>query len=123
MMSMHLQVALIIAASITLIFVVYVIVRHRMNVKYAIIWIVWTLAVLIIGLFPKIADSFSSLLSIATPVNTIFLAMLFLLYIISFYAYLKISLQEQKILDLTYSVAKLNKRIDDLVNDTHNKER
>ena len=123
MMSMHLQMALIIAASITLIFVVYVIVRHRMNVKYAIIWIVWTLAVLIIGLFPKIADSFSSLLSIATPVNTIFLAMLFLLYIISFYAYLKISLQEQKILDLTYSVAKLNKRIDDLVNDTHNKER
>ena len=123
MMSVHLQMALIIAASLTLIFVVYVIVRHRMNVKYAIIWIVWTLAVLVIGLFPKIADSFSSLLSIATPVNTIFLAMLFLLYIISFYAYLKISLQEQKILDLTYSVAKLNKRIDDLVKDTHNKER
>ena len=59
----------------------------------------------------------TDLLGIQVPVNTIFLVMIFLLYCMLFYVYLKLSRHNEDIIDLDYEVAKLKKQIKELESD------
>jgi len=109
----HLQAALFAGSVATLIFIIYVIKKHKMSIKYSIIWIVWTILILLLSIFPGIIGWIARVLSIYSPVNTVFLVVMFLIYIISFYAYLKISLQERQISDLNYRLSVLQKAFEE----------
>ncbi len=105
------QTSLLFGSILTLIFVLVVSKRTRMDIHYTIIWIVWALIIIILSLFPKLIDWIAQVLSIATPVNAIFLVFIFLVYLISFYLFVRVSQQNEKIKTLTYEIAELKRKI------------
>lgn len=108
-----LQIGLLLASIVTLIFVIYKVKKNKMDIHYSIIWIVWGALLIIIALFPQIIIYISNLLSIATPSNTAFLIMIFLLYCLTFYVYLKISKHNDEIAKLNYEISSLKKQVND----------
>lgn len=82
-----------------------------MNIKYSIVWTLWSLGIILISIFPQIVYYISNILSIAVAVNTLFLIMIFLLYLLSFYLFLKISLLNEQIKNMAYEISLLKKGI------------
>ncbi len=110
-MSLYLQIALFVASLLTFIFVISCSKKHKMNIKYSIVWTLWSLGIILISIFPQIVYYISNILSIAVAVNTLFLIMIFLLYLLSFYLFLKISLLNEQIKNMAYEISLLKKEI------------
>ncbi|MEG0034897.1 MAG: DUF2304 domain-containing protein [Bacilli bacterium] len=113
-MSIKLQIALLIVSILTVIFVTLCVVKYKMNVKYGVVWIIWGTILLTLSIFPSILEIISQFLGIQTVSNTVFLTAIFLMYLLSFYLFMKISKQNDEIKNLTYEVAKLSKLIDEM---------
>ncbi|MEA4821218.1 MAG: DUF2304 domain-containing protein [Erysipelotrichales bacterium] len=111
-MLLSLQTSLIIGSLTTLIFVVVVAKKTRMNIRYAIVWILWCFIIVILSLFPSLIDFTARVLSISTPTNAIFLIFIFLVYLISFYLFIKVSHLNENIKLLTYECAELRRKIE-----------
>lgn len=113
-MGIGLQIGLFIASFISLLVVLMNVVKNKMNIHYAMIWIIWGISMVVISIFPQIIFTISEFLSIQVPVNAVFLIMIFLLYCLSFYIYLKLSKQTEQIINLNYEVAVLKKRLEEI---------
>jgi len=107
------QIGLLIISVLMLIFVIYEVRKNKMNIHYSVIWIIWGSFLIILSLFPSLLNTIASILSITAPVNAVFLIMIFLLYCLTFYIYLKISKHNEEIITLNYEIASLKKRIED----------
>jgi len=105
------QISLLIASVIMLIFVIFEVKKNKMNIHYSIIWIIWAISLIVLAAFPTIIDWISNVLSIAIPTNTLFLIMIFFLYCLTFYVYLKISKHNEEIINLNYEIAALKKKV------------
>ena len=113
-MPFSLQIGLIGASALSLAFVLWSVVKNKMNIHYAMVWIIWGMAMVAISLFPQLIFMTSRLLSIEMPVNTVFLIMIFLLYCLSFYVFIKLSKHNEEIINLNYEIAALKKQLEDL---------
>ena len=111
---MSLFTTLLIASIVVLVFVLISVIKNRMNIRYAMIWIVLGVIMILMSLFPNSITSISKALGIQVGSNTVFLIYIFLLYCLTFYIYLKISLHNEEITDLNYEIAVLKKRIEEL---------
>ena len=118
-MSKVLQIFLLSGSVVVLLIVMRFAIRDRINIRFAIVWIVWAVVMIIMAIFPSIIYSISDLLGFERPVNAIFLLMIFLLYCLSFYLFLSISQHNEKILSLNYELAQLKKKLEDKENDKH----
>lgn len=117
-MSSSLRIGLLIASVIALLFVIFNVVKKKLNIKYSIVWILWALLTLVMAAFPRTFYGLSKLLGIELPVNAVFLIMITLLYGLTFYSYIMISKHNDEIIKLTYEVSSLKKELDEL---KHNK--
>lgn len=116
-MNKVLQLVLLAGSIIVLFIVLRFVIKNKMNIRFAIIWVIWSLAMIIISIFPSIIYSISNLLGFEKPVNAIFLLMVFLLYCLSFYLFVSISKHNDEILNLNYEIAALKKKIEELENE------
>ena len=116
-----LQFGLFTVSLCTFIYVLMSVIKNKMNIHYAMAWIIWGLGTIIISLFPQIIYFATEIIGIETPVNTVFLIMIFLLYCMLFYAYLKLSKHNDNIVDLNYEIAVLKKKIEKMEKDNHQK--
>lgn len=107
------QSTLFIGTLLTIIFIVVSVINTKMNIKYAVVWMLWGIVMLVLSMYPGIIDKVSILLGISVPVNTVFLIFIFLLYIISFYLFTKVSNLSNEIKNLTYQLAVLKKNIEE----------
>lgn len=103
---------LIITILIILAFVIYSSIKSNMNVRYAILWIVWALFLLWMVLFPATAYKVSQLLGIQTFTTFLFLVMIGLLFMFNYYLYVKTSKMANEIKRLNYEVALLKQKDD-----------
>ena len=110
-MSVNLRIGLFIASLIAFAFVLFFVINHKLNIKYSIVWILWALFALIMAVFPQTFYEFAHLVGIEIPVNAVFLIMIGLLYGLTFYVYCMISKHNEEIINLTYEIASLKKRI------------
>ena len=115
-MSTSLRLGLLIASIIALAFVLFFVLKKELNIKYSMVWILWSLFSLIMAIFPSTFYEFAHILGIEMPVNAVYLIMIGLLYGLTFYVYCTISKHNEEIINLTYKVAKLEKELDDLKN-------
>lgn len=115
-MNLNLQLSLLIGSILTFVFLLVIMKKVNMNVKYSIVWIIWGCIILLLSLFPSLIDKLSVLLGIALPTNTLFLIFIFLLYLMSFYLFIKVSELSDKIKQLTYEIAVTKKDLDDSKN-------
>ena len=113
-MNIGLRVGLLIASIIAFTFILFFVIKRRLNIKYSIVWILWAILTLLMSIFPELFYDLSHLLGIEMPVNAVFLIMATLLYGLTFYVYCMISKHNEEIVKLTYEIAVLKKELEEL---------
>ena len=103
---------LIITIVIILAFVIYSSIKSNMNVRYAILWIVWALFLLWIVVYPATAFRVSQALGIQTFTTFLFLVMIGILFMFNYYLYVKTSKLTNEIKRLNYEVSLLKQTKD-----------
>ena len=104
---------LLIVSICVLFFVLYSVVKNKMNIRYAMVWILWAIGVVVISIFPEIIAWFGALIGIQYGSNVAFLIFIFLLYCLVFYVYLKLSKHNEDIINLNYEIAVLKKELEE----------
>lgn len=108
-MTSKLQLSLLIVSVLSLVYVIYTVIKNKMNIHYAVVWIIWSICMIVISVFPGIVSTIGKLIGVVTPVNTVYLLLIFLLYCMTFYLFLKISRHNEEIIKLNYEIANLKK--------------
>lgn len=104
-MSLILRVLLIIMALFTSAYTIRKIRKAQMKIGYAMYWFLMVFLVLILGLFPGIAIWVAKVIGIESPVNLVYLVILFLVIVKLFAVSLKQSQLENEITILTEEIA------------------
>ena len=113
-MNIGLRFGLLIVSFAVLLFIIFSVVKKKLNIKYSIVWLLWALLSLFMAVFPETFYRLSDLLGIQMPVNTVFLIMTALLYALTFYVYIMISKHNEEIVRLTYEIAALKRQLDEI---------
>lgn len=113
-MSTVLRITLIVVCVAACTYVLRKIRRAQMEIDDAIYWILVSIALVIISIFPQIPDFFSDLLGIQSPSNFVFLAVIFIVICKLFSLSLEVSLLKQKLKSTIQNVAIREKELEEL---------
>lgn len=95
-MKLELQITFIIASILTIIYIIYKIRKHKLNIEETIIWFIWAFLLILISCFPKITIVISKWLGFQATSNFVLCLFIFFLYIVSFLQMIKISQLQEK---------------------------
>lgn len=104
-MPTSLRVLLIAASIVTLALITSKIRKAKLRLLDGFIWLMMSVVFLIISFFPHIIYWLCRVLGIISPVNLVFLVVIFFLLMICFYGALRISALESKVAGLAQEVA------------------
>lgn len=113
-MDFILQIILIILAIVFVGFVLVVTKKKQLSYRYTILWLVFSLMIVIVAVFPQLMKAISELVHIQTPVNTLFLVLMGAVILILFFITIGYSKHSEKITKLVQTNALLEKRVREL---------
>lgn len=93
---MNLQTVLIIFSIMTFLFLILKIRKHKLNIDDSIIWILWSILLLILSAFPKLSYLLGKFLGFESTSNFILTGFIFCIYIMVFFQNIKISELKEK---------------------------
>lgn len=97
--------------------------QSKLQIEYAIFWIIFSGVLVIISLFPWLVSLFTRLLGMQLPVNFVFMVFIFILLVKLFMMTIELSALENKVKDLTQELALAEKeRRDELLIQKEKKE-
>ena len=97
--------------------------QSKLQIEYAIFWIIFSGVLVIISLFPWLVSLFTRLLGMQLPVNFVFMVFIFILLVKLFMMTIELSALENKVKDLTQELALEEKeRRDELLIQKEKKE-
>lgn len=111
-MSIAFRIILILASLMTTLYIMKKIRQSKLQIEYAIFWIIFSLLLLLISVFPFIVTITTRIMGMQAPVNLVFLVVIFALMIKSFMQTIEHSQLENKLSNLAQKIAideKLNK--------------
>lgn len=100
-----LRVILIIGAIMLWLFMMRKIRQSKVKIEYTIFWLAFSAVLIIIGIFPHIVYVLSGIMGFQSPVNLVFLAIIFILIVKIFFMTIQISQLENKIDELAQRVS------------------
>lgn len=112
-MSIYLRVLLIVMSFLAAGYAIHQIRKSQMKIDNAIFWFVFVFIIIVLSIFPELAMILARLLGIESPVNLIYLAMIFLLLAKVFSQSVKISQMEYRIGILVQEAAITRKKLED----------
>ncbi len=112
-MSLILRIFLIVFSFLTIFYIIRKIRKAKLRIDVSIFWLVFAILLLILSIFPGIAVWLAKVMGVISPVNLIYLFMIFILLIYSFSITLKVSELENKINELTEEIAIKERMIKD----------
>lgn len=104
-MSVMLRVFLVICAIVVLAFVVRKIKKAQLSATGSIYWLLLSLGLVVVAVFPQIAFFFSDLLGVQSPSNFVFLAIIALLLIRQFNLQSQVTQLQTKLTALVQEIA------------------
>ena len=104
-MAIQLRIILVIVSIITCIYISRKLKKSQLLVKDALFWILLSFVLILISIVPQIAMFFANLLGIQSPVNFVFLIMIFLLFMRCFLLSIRVSRLEDKLTNLVEEIA------------------
>lgn len=113
MIATRLRVLLLIAVCIYFIMVFCLLRRKTLNLKYTLLWLASGSVMLILALFPRLLQSFASLVGIYDPMNALFSLIIFCILIILMSLTAIVSKLNRKTKTLIQALALLEKRVRD----------
>ena len=118
-MNIILRIALVIVSFLVVVFVLRKIRKTQLDIDDAIYWIIASILLLILSIFPKLAFWASQLLGIESPSNFVFLFMIFVVLIKLFNMAIDLSIQKQRLNRLIQKLALTDKEVSE---DKENRE-
>lgn len=103
-MNFILQIILIIASTGLFIYIFNMVRIKRLELRYALTWILTSFSFIILSVFPKVLKFVSGVLHIKEPVNTLFLSIIFFLIIIIFTLTLALSRNANRVKTLIQEI-------------------
>ena len=107
-MSLTLRIVLITACVIACVYTLRKIRKSQINVDDAFFWILFSIVLLVLGIFPDIAVFFSELLGIEAPSNFVFLVTIFIVLFKLFSVAIDLSVQKRRLNALIQRLAIMN---------------
>lgn len=104
-MSFELRILIISVAFINFIFMIRKLRKAQLKLMEAFYWILFSLILVIISIFPQICEWLAYVLKVESPVNFVYLVIIFLLIVKIFLLDIRISIMEDKIINLVQEVA------------------
>lgn len=104
-MTIVLRIALIIVSILTCCYVLRRIKKAQMLIEDSIFWIGISFVLVLISIFPQIADMMSSILGVGATVNFVFLAIIFILLLKVFLMSIRISQLEDRLRTLVQKIS------------------
>ncbi len=99
-----LQLIIIVITLFFTFFIIRMVNKRKLQLKYTLTWILTSFIFLLIAVFPSILSSVSNMLHIVEPVNALFTILIFFLLLIIFSLTKAISNYSNKVKDLTQEV-------------------
>jgi hypothetical protein len=115
-MDTRLQIILISASVMFLVFVVIMIRNRKIELKYTLAWLLAGVSFLLLAVFPDILVWISSVLNIKEPVNTLFLSIIFFMLLIIFTLTLALSRNANRVKTLTQEIGIIKMELEKLKN-------
>lgn len=100
-----LRVIMLVGALGTLLYMLRQISRSRMEIEYSIFWALFSGMLVLLGLFPQIAIRAAKIAEIESPINAIFLIIIFVLIIKLFGTTMRVSRMQQKLTRMAQHIA------------------
>jgi len=114
-MNAILRIFLIAGSLISFIYILRKIKKSKMQIEDSIVWILWSIAIFLVSLFPAPIIYISTILEIQSPANFVFLLLLFYLYFRIFSMTVKISQLKEKNKDVVQKVSLLEHKYDNII--------
>ncbi len=103
-MSITLSVFLVIMAVLSLVYIVWRIRHSKMQIEYAIFWIILAIIGIIMAAFPEVVYWATGLLGVQSPANAVYLFIIGVLLLKVFMMTIEISDLENKVKDLVQQI-------------------
>ena len=117
------RIVLIVVSLLSTYYILKKIRQSKLQIEYAIFWIIFSGVLVIISLFPWLVSLFTRLLGMQLPVNFVFMVFIFILLVKLFMMTIELSALENKVKDLTQELALAEKeRRDELLAQKEKKE-
>lgn len=113
-MNLKLQIFFIAFALIFLAIVLRYLVIKKLNLKYALVWLLTATMLLVLAIFPKLAIWTAGLIGIQLPVNAIFLFAILFAFVIILTLTAIVSNMNKRVYKITQMQALLEKRVREL---------
>lgn len=120
-MSIVLRILMLIGAVSLLIFMLKRIRQSKLKIEYAVFWIVFAAVLVFMSLLPYVFYWISDLIGFQSPINMIYLVIIFILIVKLFLTSLQISQLENKIDNLVQKIA-IEKRLSEEKEEKDTKE-
>ena len=104
-MSPIFRVILIVVSLLTTCYILKKIRQSKLQIEYAIFWILFAGVLIVFSLFPWLVSMFTRLIGMQLPVNFIFMFFIFVLLVKMFLMTIELSALENKVKDLTQELA------------------
>jgi hypothetical protein len=105
---------LIVVSLLTTYYILKRIRQSKLQIEYAIFWIIFSGVLIVFSLFPWLVSMFTRLIGMQLPVNFIFMLFIFVLMVKLFLMTIELSTLENKVKDLTQEIALAEKeRLDE----------
>lgn len=104
-MSLAFRIILILASLMTTLYIVRKIRFSKLQIEYAIFWIILSFLLILISIFPVLVTIPTNIIGMQAPVNFVFLVIIFILLIKAFMQTIEHSQLENKLNDLAQKIA------------------
>ncbi len=104
-MGIVLRIILIISAVLLFLYMIKKIRQSKMKIEHTIFWLLFAFVLIVMGVFPQIVYIISDWIGFQSPVNMVFLMIIFILIVKNFLATLQISHLENKVDNLVQQIA------------------
>ena len=104
-MTLVFRVILIVVSLFTTYYILKRIRQSKLQIEYAIFWILFSGVLIVFSLFPWLVSMFTRMIGMQLPVNFIFLLFIFVLMVKLFFMTIELSTLENKVKDSTQELA------------------
>ena len=104
-MSVALRILLIVVSVMNTLNILRRIRKSKLQIDYSIFWLLFSMVLIVISVFPQIVIKLAQLIGFQSPANMVFLLVIFALMFKSFQSTLEISQLQYKIEELTQKIA------------------
>lgn len=110
-MSGLLRILIIVGALFLLLYMLKKIRQSKLKIEYTVFWILFSGVLVLMGIFPQIFYFISEVIGFQSPINMIYLVIIFVLIVKLFLTSMQISELENKVDSLTQQIA-IDRKID-----------